>query len=275
MKVDLCMWAKNGAIFLPIVLKRIEKVIPFENINQKIFVDDGSTDDSVLIARDFNWTIYPNREGFVSGGVREALRHVKSEFFVSVEQDVILDKRWWDKIPPYMNRDKVAVACGVRLPTHSVLRAILQYMYAKGQDIRYVNMGRTLDNTIFKTKIIREIGVPSPVLISVDLYLYPMIRKLGFEWICDKEVISDHIRFGLINEENHNYKLSMLAKYKPVEDNVSLFKVLRILGTSPIRALDIALKTKVPLTIPYYLYQRLMATKRYIHKKARLGPHSN
>ncbi len=50
-KVDLVMWAKNGASCLPEVLSRIDRVIPHENMCHKILVDDHSTDRTVEIAR--------------------------------------------------------------------------------------------------------------------------------------------------------------------------------------------------------------------------------
>jgi glycosyltransferase involved in cell wall biosynthesis len=88
------MWAKNGERFLPLVLSRISQVIPDENVNQKIFVDDHSTDRSREIASEFNWIVYPNLKGGIPNGANEALRHVTSEFFVSIEQDIILAKDW-------------------------------------------------------------------------------------------------------------------------------------------------------------------------------------
>jgi glycosyltransferase involved in cell wall biosynthesis len=48
-KVDLVMWAKNGENVLPTVLKRIDEVIPQENICYKILVDDHSTDRTTEI----------------------------------------------------------------------------------------------------------------------------------------------------------------------------------------------------------------------------------
>jgi len=64
MLVDVCMWAKNGERFLPIVLKRIDDVIG-RDVNQKIFVDDSSTDRSVEIAKSFGWKVYPNIKGYI------------------------------------------------------------------------------------------------------------------------------------------------------------------------------------------------------------------
>lgn len=50
MIVDLCVWAKNGAEYLPAVLKRADDVIPIGCVNKKIF-DDSSTDAKVEIAK--------------------------------------------------------------------------------------------------------------------------------------------------------------------------------------------------------------------------------
>ena len=50
-KVDLVMWTKNSSEFLPVVLRRIEGVIPSEVVGKKIIIDDNSTDNTVKIAR--------------------------------------------------------------------------------------------------------------------------------------------------------------------------------------------------------------------------------
>lgn len=110
LKVDLAMWIKNGEQFLREVLKSIEQAIPEENINQRIIVDDHSEDQTVRIAKDFNWQVYPNPAYGISSGANEALRHVQTEFFVSLEQDVMLNKDWWTKMSAYLTNPNVAVA---------------------------------------------------------------------------------------------------------------------------------------------------------------------
>jgi glycosyltransferase involved in cell wall biosynthesis len=82
---------------LPKVLKRIDEVIPKNVVHRKILVDDHSIDKTVSIAKQFGWSVYLNPEGGTPSGVKEALEHVDCDFFVSVEQDVILAKNWWEK----------------------------------------------------------------------------------------------------------------------------------------------------------------------------------
>lgn len=117
MKVDLGIWAKNGAKFLPAVLKRIDEVIPAESVAQKIFVDDASRDESREIAREYNWTIYKNTKGGIAGGSNEVLSHVTREFFVTFEQDLLLARNWWERIPKLMEDGQVAVAQGIKETT--------------------------------------------------------------------------------------------------------------------------------------------------------------
>lgn len=74
-KLDLVMWTKNGEKTLPLVLRQIDEVIPKENVNAKILVDDHSVDDTIKIAKDFNWQVYENPATGIPSGANEALRH--------------------------------------------------------------------------------------------------------------------------------------------------------------------------------------------------------
>jgi glycosyltransferase involved in cell wall biosynthesis len=76
MKCDVVMWSKNGGRTLPKVLPQIDRAVPAEVMHRKILVDDHSMDNTVKIARDFNWEVYKNPEGEISAGANEALRHV-------------------------------------------------------------------------------------------------------------------------------------------------------------------------------------------------------
>src|SRR4030042_4448469 len=113
-KVDLVMWTKNGANTLPAVLKRINEVIPGEFVGQKIIVDDKSTDNTREIAKTFGWTVVFNKGTGISDGANTALKHVSSEYFISFEQDLLLTREWWEKVPPRIEKNDVAVASGMR-----------------------------------------------------------------------------------------------------------------------------------------------------------------
>lgn len=267
MKVDLCMWAKNGEEFLPIVLRRIDKVIPQEVVNKRIFVDDHSTDRSVEIARDFGWNVYKNKEGFVAGGAREALRHVESEFFISVEQDVLLSRDWWDKIPKYMDNQKVVVAQGIRIPTNPTMRIIYEYSLERFKKKAWQSL--TFDNNIFRTRIVKKLGgFPKEYPISVDLAFAYIAMKAGYRWVTDTNVVSDHIRKKFLGEMKHREKLLLLSKRKQELDEASFKNILRRFLTSPLRSAHITYKKHYPISFFAYPVERLFSITMFVKRRA-------
>lgn len=218
MLVDVCVWAKNGERFLPIVLKRIDDVIG-RDINQKIFVDDSSTDRSVEIAESFGWTVYPNREGWICGGKKEALRHVETEFFVSVEQDLLLARNWWATIQKYMEDKNVAVAQGIRFSTNPIFHASEEYAFK--------NINRpyfSTDNNLYRTKIIKQLGFSDDIVAMAPFYW--KVVNSGYKWIVDTNLISDHLRTSLLDDIRHRQRFYATTKIDTFVHHTSMFQLL-------------------------------------------------
>lgn len=259
-KVDLAMWAKNGASILPVVLKRAETVIPNEIINKKILVDDHSVDETREIARDFGWSVYPNERGGVGSGANTALRHVESDYFVSLEQDVVLAENWFERIVKHLERKDVAVAQGWRITDHPVLGKIEEYSME-----RFKGELHSIDNNIYKTKIIKSLGgFPEHIKYTgADPHLRLRVLKAGFKWITDTTVISVHLRKGALREQMRRHYdsglgISKLAReelfteQKMVLSVLSLSKATSTAFFSPLRGLEIALKKRSPQVVYYY-----------------------
>ncbi|MGQ9642166.1 MAG: glycosyltransferase [Candidatus Bathycorpusculaceae bacterium] len=262
MKVDLVMWAMNGEKYLPSVLKRIEEVIPAEDVNQKILVDDHSIDNTVNIAREFNWDVYTNPFGGIPSGANEALRHVKTKYFVSIEQDIILAKDWWEKIPPHMENEKVAIAQGIRVADHKVLKKLDEYIYSRMEKDPY-RFGVSIDNNIIKTDVVKQLGgFPNMCPTCMDVILMKMLFKSGYRWIIDKKVISRHMRTNIIRYAKHSYELSRRCvgtKYC-ADSDVPLLKGFGIFLNSPVRGIAMAARKRcfqLALLYPLIRYYKL------------------
>jgi len=259
--VDLVMWAKNGASILPIVLKRAEIVIPHEIINKRIFVDDHSVDGTRDIAEDFGWSVYLNPRGGVGSGANTALRYVESERLISLEQDIVLAKDWFEKIPKYLDRKDVAVAQGWRVADHPVLRKIDEYSME-----RFKEELHSIDNNIYKTKIIKALGgFPEHIKYTgVDPHLRLRVLKAGFKWITDTSVISIHLRKGGLREQMRRHYLSGQGLSKIAKEelfierkiDLRLRKAASIAFFSPFRGLEIAVKKRCPQVAYYYPFIR-------------------
>jgi glycosyltransferase involved in cell wall biosynthesis len=263
------MWTKNGAETLPSVLKRISEVIPRKVVNKKVIVDDRSTDNTRKIAKSFGWNAILNEGKGISDGANTALKHVTSEFFISFEQDLLLARDWWNKVPCSLENPKVAVASGMRFANKPVgVRRLQQYVakkyrgeaelesWLRDRQMAAFTLGKTLDNTIYKTKVIRALGgFPKLQLSSgVDTVLAYIISQSGYYWFVNYDVQSVHLRRGLKQELNHQYwyakQLNEMWRKIETETNkrppVTKFNVVSRFLLSPFTGVFIAMKTMEP-----------------------------
>lgn len=219
-KVDLVMWTKNGAGTLPSVLKRIEEVIPSNFITNKTIVDDKSTDKTAEVAKSYGWAVVLNEGTGISDGANTALKHVQADYFISFEQDLLLAMNWWKKIPRHVENSKVAAASGMRFADKPIgVKKLQQYVarkyrgeselasWLRTRQMAAFTLGKTLDNTIYKTEIIKTLGgfPKMKVNAGVDSVLAYKIAQAGYDWIVDYSVQSVHLRKGLKQELQHQY----------------------------------------------------------------------
>ena len=268
------MWTKNGESCLPKVLSQIDKVIPSENCCHKIMVDDHSTDRTVEIAKDFNWTVFPNPHGGIPSGANEAFRHVDQDFFISFEQDVVLASDWWEKIPKYMEDPMVGSAQGIRVSSHPLLFLLDRWEF--GEENAKARREISMDNNLFRTKVVKMLGgFPRICPVCTDTVLKArMVSETPYLWITDPTVISLHIRNDLRDSIEHSYKLrSICAKtsYCSRGEKYSRLGLFRRFVTSPIRGLQIAIVKNFPGIILAYTYLRLS----YLLVDLKWGPPPN
>jgi glycosyltransferase involved in cell wall biosynthesis len=268
-KVDLVMWTKNGAETLPFVLKRIGKVIPDEFVNNRIIVDDNSTDNTREIAKAYGWQVVSNEGTGISDGANTALKKVETEFFISFEQDLFLARDWWERVPKLLLNEDVAVASGMRMANIDTIRKIDEYSiesYKRKGTFASYDFGRTLDNTIYKTSIIRMLGGFPKISVptGVDTILATNLRKNGYHWKVDYDVQSIHLRKGLMDEIYRSYwyvSFTHTLDQKLGIKSVSLNRFLIHLIFSPLRSLDIAFKKRCPQAIVVYPLMRIAMLK--------------
>jgi len=272
-RVDLVMWTKNGAKTLPTVLKRINQTIPSENVNKRLIVDDKSTDATVEIAKANGWQVIPNEGTGISDGANTALKNVECDYFVSFEQDLLLAEDWWEKIPPVLENAGVAAASGMRFASQprGVMR-LQKYVARKYRGEAQLSswlrtrqnsaftLGSTLDNTIYKTPVVRSVG-GFPIVKSnagVDTTLAYRLRKAGYIWIVNYNVQSVHLRGSLSHELKHQYWYGTQSReiWQKVEHEsnqqapISRFGIFYRFAISPFTGLFMAYKTR-EATIAY------------------------
>lgn len=121
-------------------------------------------------------------------------------------------------------------------------------------------LGKTLDNTIYKTQVIKSIGGFPEMRVNagVDSVLAYKIGQAGYHWVVDYAVQSVHLRQGLKQELQHQYwyatQLYEIWKRIQTETNrpppITKSGIIYRFCISPFTGLFVAVKTKEP-TITY------------------------
>lgn len=262
--IDLVMWTYNGGRTLPVVLDRINHVVPKAVVNQKIVVDDGSCDNSVEVAESFGWQVVANRGRGISDGANTALSYVETEWFASFEQDVVLAPQWFSQVGKLLGQG-VGAASGLRfLPKSSFCFNVDGYLASHNCG----DFGKTLDNTFWNTDILKSVGgFPKMKNAFAETVLHYRFNELGFKWLVDYNVKSLHLHGGLRDELRHYYfygaNLPELQKKIPLQVNVA-DKFVR----SPFSALRMAATMKDPRLILSYPLCRLAMLGGYLHNGA-------
>lgn len=286
-KVDLMMWTKNGAKTLPTVLKRINETIPKENVNNRIIVDDKSVDNTMEIAKAAGWTVIFNEGKGISDGANTALKHVQTDFFISFEQDLVLSYDWWSKIPAYLDDPEVAAASGMRFASQPRgVQKIQQYVAKKYRGEQKLSswlrtrkqaaftLGSTLDNTIYKTSVIRAVGGFPKIEVNagVDTTLAYRLKRSGYSWIVDYNVQSEHLRKGLRQELEHQYWYGTqvheiwhrIAKETHQPPPISESGIIYRFAISPFTGLFMAYKTREATVVYIHPLIRFYYMKGYL-----------
>lgn len=256
-KIDLTMWTLNSERTLGACLQSIENAIPSELVNQRIMIDAHSKDETKIIGETFGWKVYDAEKVGIVSQANQALSHVATDFFASFEHDIILNPHWLSSMLPYMFDPKVAVAQGVRLSTNPVLRKIERYSLGR-DEIRY----SSVDNNLYNTKIIREIGG----FTGYSRQLQDTVWNHGYKWITDKKIISNHVRGSLRSTGRHVYKFGLLGAYRGTD---SFSGQLARFLFSPVRSLHIALRENCPQAMYAYPYIRFQCLASAIKRRVR------
>jgi glycosyltransferase involved in cell wall biosynthesis len=270
------MWTLNGEKTLPLVLSRINEIIPKDIVNQRLIVDDGSKDNTVTVARKYGWNVIKNEGKGISDAANTALKHIQTSYFCSFEQDVFLSSNWWNKVSALiLNKEGVGAACGLRfLPRNNFCFSVEPYQLTRKDIDFYGGYGKTLDNTIWNTEALRSIGgFPKVNFAGIDTFVFHLLDSKGYKWLVDYNVKSLHLHYGgLLNEFKHYYfygsslpqiysRLKSLSLY----ENENLSSLLLRFAKSPISSFKMALRMHDSRLMLSYPIIRLCWLLGYIH----------
>ena len=266
MKVDIVIWTLNSEKSLEKVLIGAVKAIGEKNINNKILVDGGSKDNTIKIGKKLGWEIYISSKKGISYQANVALSHVKTEFFISLEHDLLLNKEWFKTIPKYFKDKNVFVAQGIRISSNPILYK--HDVWIMDRDM-FINdaYGISIDNTMYRTEAIKKLGgFPHGHPISCDRGLRDKLNSVNKKWIIDRKIRSIHIRDSYWKSTLHDFKMTKAVVRKERSNVTSDIMVLW--GKFPFLQLFYSLKyLREPRLVPFYIIHKIGMILGYFRRK--------
>lgn len=176
MKFDVCIPTLNSAKTLDRCLKAIAEILPYNKI---IICDGGSTDATLEIAKIYNCTII-HESGPLSKAREKLIEAVETEWFLFIDSDIEINKKWWDKISQYTYLNpKIGSVNGYGL-TPGILNVLRRLIIVFKFAFNIKQRGFT-SNTLLRTEAVVGIRVPSLKRLE-DMALQDMMIARGYTW---------------------------------------------------------------------------------------------
>jgi len=130
----------------------------------------------------------------------------------------------------------VAIASGVRLPVFSKsLLKISEHSLEKARRLGFPYF-KTVDNTIYKTSVIRGLGGFPKTRMIIDTVLAKQINDAGLKWVVDADTVSIHLK-SVLEEVKSQYFYGLMGQSSLLED-------VERTAFSPFRAVEVAWKKR-------------------------------
>jgi len=263
-KIDviMCTWNSNKPWFKN-CLHSIRREIP---ICHFIVVDRFSNDGTQRAVKEiFPEAIIIESDLNLGRARAEAIKHVDTEWFIFVDDDVELFNGWFKAISEYLNPMVGAVAF-IALPEVEWLKKLSYSSRRIAESLGrkwIVGRGIYCTNTLVRTKLVRDWLPPSFLSSGEDAHLSKHINSKGYNTILlYNHYVRHHGIFGLKNTRKNlwHYSGVRLVRYTPITTR----KLIRRFLTSPLRGLYIGIKLKEAMIIPYMILYDFYSLKGWL-----------
>jgi len=194
MKIDVLVRTKNSEKLLEECLASIYKEVPVCHL---IIVDGCSEDRTLEIVGRFERN-YGNIQVIQTkarlGKVAEiGIKNVDTEWFASIDSDVILREGWFEKISKYIKKEGIKVGAVEGNHIHHYPEGTPKF-----PEFKTVVNGKRVDSraltiaTLIKREAVEDIEIPDDMYRYMDEYTKRWVESKGFYWIKVVDPIVDH-----------------------------------------------------------------------------------
>ncbi len=193
-EVDVVLLTKNSDFLLEKCLASIYENIPVSNL---IVVDGFSTDHTMDIINKFERKTGNVKKLKVDGSRAKArqkgIDQVKTDLFVFVDSDVILNKGWFDKAEKRLGSD-VGAVWGVNI---DVIPGVKDEHIIKFQSLiarQCFGLRGGMHDTLIRRDAVRDIEIPEALHAYEDAFIINWIKGRGYRTIIGDDMYCLHFK---------------------------------------------------------------------------------
>jgi len=183
MKIDVVIPTK-GEWCLPFCIRRVRKHIP---VNELILVGPSTLDKK---ARDLADVFVSVDERNVGKSRAKGLECAETEFYASIDSDVLINPKWFEWCIETIQPKKVGACQGYAKAVAKIYGPLDETFIKRGGVWGKGLCG--LANTLLRTEVVREVGMPQ-IPLHEDWNLLLRMENAGYKWISNLNLISDHL----------------------------------------------------------------------------------
>ena len=190
--MDVVILTKNSERVLRKCIDSVYKNVP---VNRLIVVDGYSTDATAHIVKEFQKkygnVIFVQDKGTRGRARQEAMKQVKSDWFMFVDSDVVLANNWFAQAQRLV-RDDTGAIWGIEI--WSVLRRMKILRLFERVTLKIFEQRGGTQDLLVRRKAVEDINVPYYLHTYEDAYIKSWICKKGYKVIGTYEPYCLHFR---------------------------------------------------------------------------------
>jgi glycosyltransferase involved in cell wall biosynthesis len=194
-EIDVVIPVRNEALKLKVCCEALLRHIPVRSL---IIVVGESKDESLRISREFANIVVQDENKGIGHARALGLKKVESEFYASIDSDVVISESWYKFCRAKIDDPKVGACEGLLWPIGANYRKVLKFWSESwtkelsNNPTDETSIPCSLGNTILRTKVVKEVGMPLDRW-GEDQLLRKRLSSKGWRWIVDLGLLTTHL----------------------------------------------------------------------------------
>lgn len=183
MRIDLVIPTK-GEWSLPFCVRRVRKYVP---VNRLIMVGPENLGQKVRNLAD---VFVPFNERNIGKARAKGLEYVETEYYASIDSDVLINPNWYKWCMKTIRHEDVGACQGYAKAIAKIYGRHEEDFIRRGG--LWGKSNCSLGNTLLKTDVVRELGMPQ-ISLHEDWNLLLRMENAGYRWVSNIDLVSVHL----------------------------------------------------------------------------------